>query len=507
MKKFGVIILSLVLGSAVTIAVIYALSPSLRKSSVEMEYIPESTARNVLYTKDTKGNIVPLDFTEISRKVMDAVVNIQSTQERSYAQGSQPQSPFRDFDEEFFRYFFGPEQMPKGRGQQRSPQPQMGIGSGVIINKDGYIVTNNHVVANSSELDITLHDNRTYKAEVVGTDPATDLALIRIKESNLPAIPLANSNEARIGEWVLAVGNPYGLTSTVTAGIISAKSRALNIISDQYAVESFIQTDAAINPGNSGGALVNLQGGLIGINTAIASPTGSYSGYGFAISSNMVNKVVKDLIKFGEVRRGYLGIVLHNLTGKFARDNNLKINQGAYVDSALADGAAAKAGIRSGDVIVAVDGNDVRQSSELQEIIASHSPGDNVKVTVNRKGETKQFKVTLKGRENDNKTAKLGERADEKLEAILGATFKTVEKEKAKSLGLEGGVQVTSIRPGKISSQTEMREGFIITRVNDVPVRSTGDLENILQKRKSGGVMMEGVYENMKGTFYYAFGL
>jgi Do/DeqQ family serine protease len=507
MKKFGVIIFSLVLGSAITIAVIYALSPNLRKSPVEMEYIPESTARNVLYTKDTKGNIVPLDFTEISRKVMDAVVNIQSTQERSYSQGNQPQSP-RGFEEEFFRYFFGPERMPEGQGRQRTPRPQMGIGSGVIINKDGYIVTNNHVVANSSELDITLHDNRSYKAEVVGTDPATDLALIRIKESNLPAIPLANSNEAQIGEWVLAVGNPYGLTSTVTAGIISAKSRALNIISDQYAVESFIQTDAAINPGNSGGALVNLQGGLIGINTAIASPTGSYSGYGFAISSNMVNKVVQDLIKYGEVRRGYLGIVLHNLTGKFARDNNIKINQGAYVDSALADGAAAKAGIRSGDVIVAVDGIDIRQSSELQEIIASQSPGDNVKVTINRKGETKQFKVTLKGRESDKKTAaNQREKTDGQLETILGATFKTIEKEKAKSLGLEGGVQVTNIQQGKISSQTEMKEGFIITRVNDIPVRTTADLENIIQKRKGGGVMMEGVYENIKGTFYYAFGL
>lgn len=501
MKKAGIVFLSLVLGSAITIAVIYALKPGMGKT-VEMEYISGTSASNVLYTSDPKGNIVPLDFTEIAKKVMAAVVNIQSTQTRQYAQEGNPNIP--EEYEEFFRYFFGPERSPRG---QRGPGPQMGIGSGVIINKDGYIVTNNHVVANSSELDITLHDNRTYKAEIVGTDPSTDLAVLRIKETNLPAIAIANSNDIRIGEWVLAVGNPYGLTSTVTAGIVSAKSRSLNIISDQNAVESFIQTDAAINPGNSGGALVNLQGGLIGINTAIASPTGSYSGYGFAISSNMVRKVVSDLIEFGEVRRGYLGIILHNITGKFARDNNLKVNQGAYVDSVLREGGAAKAGIRKGDVIVAVNGNEIRQSSELQEIIATQQPGSTVSVTVNRNGETKQFKAELRGLESGRVAANRNKPGGDELEAVLGATFKNVDRNTAQKLGINGGVQVTNLRPGKITSQTEMKEGFIITKVNDQPVRSVDEVKNILGKRKGAGVMLEGVYENTRGTFYYAFGL
>jgi Do/DeqQ family serine protease len=503
MKKAGIVFLSLLIGSALTLAVIYAFKPGLGKT-VEMEYISESSARNVLYTTDPKGNIVPLDFTEISKKVMAAVVNIQSTQTRQYAQGGNPDIP--EEYEEFFRYFFGPQRNPEGR--QRGPRQQMGIGSGVIINKDGYIVTNNHVVANSSELDITLHDNRTYKAEIVGTDPSTDLAVIRIKETNLPAIAIANSNDIRIGEWVLAVGNPYGLTSTVTAGIVSAKSRSLNIISDQNAVESFIQTDAAINPGNSGGALVNLQGNLIGINTAIASPTGSYSGYGFAISSNMVRKVVSDLIQYGEVRRGYLGIILHNITGKFARDNNLKVNQGAYVDSVLREGGADKAGIREGDVIVAVNGNEIRQSSELQEIIASQQPGDKVSITINRNGDTKQFKAELKGlKEGSRVAADRNNHGGEELEASLGASFKNVDRNTAQKLGIIGGVQVTNLGPGKISSQTEMKEGFIITKVNDQPVRSVEELKNIFGKRKGAGVMLEGVYENTRGTFYYAFGL
>lgn len=507
MKKIYIITISLIVGSIITLVVIYALNAGVRKT-IELEYIPETAAQNVLYTKDTEGKVVPLDFTGISRKVMDAVVNIQSTHERKYTRGGQQDSPFRGFDEEFFRYFFGPDQMPQGQQRQRQPQQQMGVGSGVIINKDGYIITNNHVVANASELDITLHDNRTYKAEIVGTDPSTDLALLRIKETNLPAIPIANSNEAQIGEWVLAVGNPYGLTSTVTAGIISAKSRSLNIISDQYAVESFIQTDAAINPGNSGGALVNLQGGLIGINTAIASPTGSYSGYGFAISSNMVSKVIKDLIEFGEVRRGYLGIMLHNITGKFARDNNLKVNQGAYVDSVLRDGAAAKAGLRSGDVIVEVNDTKIRQSSELQEVIASLSPGDNISITVNRNGDTRKLKAELKGiSESTRMASNQSNNRDEQLESLVGASFKTVDPNTAKKLGIEGGVLVTGIGPGVISNQTEMKEGFIITRVNDQPVKSISDLKNILGKRKGAGVMMEGIYENTNGKFYYAFGL
>jgi serine protease Do len=498
MKKIIVIITSLVLGSIITLAVIYGVSRN--KSGVPgLEHISGVRATPAFYTLDEKGKVVPLDFTGISRKVMDAVVNIQSTQARQYADRQFP-GP----DDDFFRFFFGPDQIPDQRQREMNPQQQIGIGSGVIIDSNGYIVTNNHVVSGASDLEVTLHDNRTYKAEVVGTDPATDLALIRIDEKNLPVIPIANSDEAQVGEWVLAVGNPFGLTSTVTAGIISAKSRSLNINSEKNSIESYIQTDAAINPGNSGGALVNLQGGLVGINSAIASPTGSYSGYGFAVSSNIVSKVIEDLIKFGTVKRGYLGIMLRNITGKFVKDKNLKVNQGAYVDSIMPEGAARKSGIAAGDVIVAVDGKTIIQSSELQEIIAEHHPGDKVNITVNRNGDTKSFDVVLKPGTESSNTASVSNLAN--LESVLGAQFQPVERNLAGKLGIEGGLQVKNLRPGKLKD-AHIREGFIITRVNDQPVKSPDDFKRILNNRRSNGIMMEGVYENSPEKFYYAFGM
>ncbi len=499
MKKIVVVIVSLILGSIITLAVVYAVSKN-RNEALRIEHVSGIKARPAFYTLDEKGNVVPLDFTGISRKVMDAVVNIQSTQTRQYAQD--PRMP--DSYDDFFRFFFGPDQVPDQGQRGRNPQQQIGIGSGVIIEPNGYIVTNNHVVADASELEVTLHDNRTYKAEVVGTDPATDLALIRIDEKNLPVIPIANSDEAQVGEWVLAVGNPFGLTSTVTAGIISAKSRSLNINSERNSIESYIQTDAAINPGNSGGALVNLQGGLVGINTAIASPTGSYSGYGFAVTSNMVNKVVDDLIKFGTVKRGYMGIMLRNITGKFIKEKNLKVNQGAYVDSVMPESAAIKAGIKSGDVIVAVDGRSIQQTSELQEIIAEHRPGDKVNITVNRNGDTKKFDVVLKP--GNESTAISPKNSSGNLESVLGADLKPIDKNLAGKLGISGGLQVRNLRSGKLKD-ANVKEGFIITKVNDQPVRSLDDLKSALSIRQGNGVMVEGIYGNSGEKFYYAFGL
>jgi len=271
-------------------------------NKIQVEHIDRTPASQTLFTLDEEGEVVPLDFTKVAETVTEAVVFIKSTQTFSRNERPQASDPFEEFFRDSpFRDFF---QQPGPRGGQ--PQPRVGQGSGVIISEDGYIVTNNHVVADADDLEVTLNDNRTFKATVIGTDPTTDLALIQIKESGLPSLPFVNSDEVKVGEWVLAVGNPFNLTSTVTAGIVSAKGRNINILREQYAVESFIQTDAAINPGNSGGALVNLDGGLIGINTAIASPTGSYSGYGFAVPANIVSKVVEDLLEYGEIGRAHV---------------------------------------------------------------------------------------------------------------------------------------------------------------------------------------------------------
>ena len=349
------------------------------------------------------------------------------------------------------------------------PQPRVGSDSGVIINESGYIVTNNQVVANADDIEVGLHDNRTYKASVIGTDPATDLALIQIKETDLPTLPFVNSDDVRIGEWVLAVGNPFNLNSTVTAGIVSATARNINILRDQYAIESFIQTDAAINPGNSGGALVNLEGGLIGINTAIASPTGAYAGYGFAVPSNIVSKVVEDLLKYGSVQRGYLGVMIRGVNSTLAEEEDLEVITGIYVDSLLENSAAREAGIQEGDVIVSINGSTVNTAPKLQELIARKRPGDEIEVKVNRNGTEKTFTVTLNNREGNTEIV-----AQEKNETLnmLGADFETLDEETAQKLNIDGGVKVSRLYPGKLRKDTDMQEGFIITKVDGKPVKN-----------------------------------
>jgi Do/DeqQ family serine protease len=379
----------------------------------------------------------------------------------------------------------------------------MGSGSGVIISDNGYIVTNNHVIADADDLEVTLHDNRTYKATVIGTDPSTDLALIQIKEKGLPTLPFVNSDEVRVGEWVMAVGNPFNLTSTVTAGIVSAKGRNINILKEQFAVESFIQTDAAINPGNSGGALVNLQGGLIGINTAIASPTGAYSGYGFAVPVNIVNKVVEDLMKYGVVQRGVLGVMIRTVDGNLKRDKDLDLNTGVYVDSLLENSAAGAAGIESGDVILSVDDVEVNTSPELQEVIARHRPGDEVTIKVNRQGKEKIFDVVLNNRKGNTDIV---DKEHKEVLSILGADFETLDEEMAKKLDLKGGVKVKDLYAGKLRKSTNMRPGFIITKVDGQKIETVEELIKILDK-KEGGVMLEGIYEDIPGEYYYAFGM
>ncbi|MBK8968322.1 MAG: Do family serine endopeptidase [Lewinellaceae bacterium] len=469
--------------------------------TVKIEHIDGTPAASAVYRLNEHGEMEPLDFTKVADRVMDAVVHIRTT--ASVAQnGPSGQGPFEDFfRNDPLREFFGrPFESPNQRN--RAPL-RMGQGSGVLISPDGYIVTNNHVVADADDLEVTLHDNRSYKATLIGTDPTTDLALIRIKEKELPTLPFVNSDNVKVGEWVMAVGNPFNLTSTVTAGIVSAKGRNINILREQFAVESFIQTDAAINPGNSGGALVNLQGGLIGINTAIASPTGTYSGYGFAVPANIVQKVVEDLLKYGVVQRGVLGVMIRTVDGKLQKEMNLDVTTGAYVDSLLENSAAAAAGIRTGDVIVAIDGTSIENSPKLQETIARHRPGDAVQVQVNRKGSLKTFEVTLNNRSGDTRLVKKEHR--ETL-GILGADFESLDEKTARELDIDGGVLVKNLNAGKLRRSTNMREGFIITKVDGKTVKSVDELAASL-KGKTGGVMLEGVYKDAPGVFYYAIGL
>jgi len=314
---------------------------------------------------------------------------------------------------------------------------------------------------------------------------------------------LSGGTALKVGEWVLAVGNPFNLNSTVTAGIVSAKARNININKAQYAVESFIQTDATINLGNSGGALVNLDGGLIGINAAIASPTGSFSGYGFAIPSNIVNKVVEDLLKYGAVQRAVLGVMIRSVDGEFAKQKDLDVVSGVYVDSLMENSAAGAAGIKPGDVILSVDGTEVKSSPELQEIIARHNPGDVVKIKLDRNGTDKELDVTL---HNRNGNVQIVSKENGSVPAALGAEFETLDAKTAKKLDIDGGVRVKSLSSGKLRRSTQMREGFIITKVDDTPVASKEELEKILRHKK-GGVMLEGIYDDIPGTYYYAFGM
>ncbi|MBN1388061.1 MAG: Do family serine endopeptidase [Bacteroidales bacterium] len=503
MKKFGLLILSAILGSALTIGSFFLFNLN-EKEPVRIQHLSGAPVVGTAYTVNEEGDVVPLEFTDVAANVMPAVVHIKSTQV-SRISGNQYRSvpdPFRDFfDDDILERFFGPEfNNPR---QQRELVPRVGSGSGVIINSDGYIVTNNHVIDNADDIEVTLHDNRVYKARVIGTDPSTDLALIQIKGKGLPYIPFVNSDDVEVGEWVLAVGNPFNLNSTVTAGIVSAKARNINILQDQSAIESFIQTDAAINMGNSGGALVNLQGGLIGISTAIASPTGGYAGYGFAVPSNIVSKVVEDLLEYGSVQRGYLGLMIRSVDGNLALEEDLDITQGVYVDSITAESAAGEAGIKVGDVITRVDGSEVKSSSELLELIGRKRPGDKVDLTVNRAGHVKEYTVALRSREGT--TGIIVTEPDEILE-VLGIELEDIDKNTARKLGIPGGVKITGLHSGKLRNTTDIREGYIITKVDGEQINSKDEFIRIM-KDKEGGVMFEGVYEDYPGIYYYAFGI
>ncbi len=350
------------------------------------EIVPENLSQRVNFINQKPSTVsFPGNFTEAAQKAMPVVVHIKATAGAKSAQNEQQQNPFGGF---FGEDFFG-----------GAPRPQSGAGSGVFISPDGYIVTNNHVVSFADELEVTTYDNRTYSAKVIGTDPGTDLAVIKIDATNMPTLNYANSDEAQVGEWVLAVGNPFDLTSTVTAGIISAKGRSIDILRGKGGIESFIQTDAAVNPGNSGGALVDDSGKLLGINTAIATQTGSYAGYSFAIPANLMKKIVDDIIEFGSFQRAYLGISINEMDAELSTELGVDISQGVFVDQLMDGGAASYAGILPRDIITAVNNRPIKTVPELQEIVGSAQVGDVLNITVNRKGTVKEIPVKLKAQQ------------------------------------------------------------------------------------------------------------
>ncbi|HET7732690.1 MAG TPA: Do family serine endopeptidase, partial [Paludibacter sp.] len=369
----------------------------------------------------------------------------------------------------FFDYFFGrPQQVPN---QPKEMPMQEGVGSGVIISNDGYIVTNNHVVDGSSEIEVTLNDKRTFKAKLIGADPSTDIALIKIEAEKLPVILFGNSDSLKVGEWVLAVGNPFNLASTVTAGIVSAKARNINIINSQMKIESFIQTDAAVNPGNSGGALVNTRGELVGINTAIASQTGSYAGYAFAIPVSIVQKVVADLRQYGVAQRAMLGVEIRDINSELAKEKSLKTLEGAYIGKVTDNSAAKKAGVKEGDIINNVNGVSVKSATELQEQIGRYRPGDKITVTVVRKDSEEKLTVELKNRQGNTGVVSSSNSTD-----ALGATYKEVNDKTRQQLGLDYGLEIKSLSKGKFAD-AGIKPGFIILKINNQAIRTEQDVQ------------------------------
>ncbi|TDM00088.1 MAG: protease [Flavobacteriaceae bacterium] len=413
-------------------------------------------------------------FTTAAEKTLNAVVNVKNYSDNKY-------SATNPFD-----FFFG---LPGGT-EPSDPNQPTGHGSGVIISEDGYIVTNNHVVDGAKKIEITLNDQTTYQADVIGKDPNTDIALLKINASGLTYLKFYNSDDLQIGEWVLAVGNPFNLNSTVTAGIVSAKGRSLDILkgSARNPIESFIQTDAAINPGNSGGALVNTNGDLVGINSAISSQTGTYVGYGFAVPSNLVRKIVEDLKQFGIVQRGYLGVNVIDLSDETAlkaynkkSGTSYKLQEGVLIVGVTENSGAASSGLKDGDIIKQIDGKIVKSQSSLSLLIGSKRPGDTVKVTVDRDGKSKEFQVRLKdtkGRDSVRAYSDLS--ASEKL----SFTAIPLTKEQKLRLGVTDGVLITSLEPGGKLSEIGLREGYVILKVNNQPVNSQKDIDDIINKNK-----------------------
>ena len=476
--KRGILItlLSAIVGGATAYGVVSLMS----KDNVQIINTSEGAQfRTVSLSQDNYP-----DFTYAAETAVDAVVYVKVSATQTIQQ-----NPGSLLD-----FFFGfPQQ---GAPQQRE---RTGSGSGVIIREDGYIVTNNHVVEHATKLRVKLNDGRVFDAKIIGKDPTTDIALIKVEAEELPILQFGSSDNLRLGEWVLAIGSPFDLQSTITAGIVSAKARQLDVIPNEFRIESFIQTDAAVNPGNSGGALVNTRGELVGINTVIKSSTGSYIGYSFAVPESIVRKVVNDLREYGVVQRALLGVSFRYIDQDFidqmGKETGVKEVGGAYVASVVEGGSASEAGLRKGDVILEIDGVKITSGTTLTEQIGKHRPNDKINLLVKRGDNVKQFEVVLR---NKAGKAELLTKEDVDVVEVLGGRFVNIDDRAARKLDIRGGVQVQSIKQGGLLAKARVREGFVITHINDKAVSSVSDLNRLTEKIQS----IDGVYPNGKAASY-----
>ena len=477
------VLLSILAGGLTAFGVVKATAP--QTSSEPVSVVKDASGNSVEYRTVNLADTDYPDFTYAAESAVEAVVYVEVTvQSRQQYQNIDP----------FFRFFFGDEySMPQQREQK-------GSGSGVIIRPDGYIVTNNHVVSGASKIQVTLNNNQQYDATVVGTDPATDVAIIKVDATDLPTIPLGDSDALRLGEWVLAIGSPLGaqLRSTITAGIVSAKGRSMPDYSGEFKIESFIQTDAAVNPGNSGGALVNKKGELVGINTAIVSQTGSYTGYSFAVPVNIVKRVAEDLMDYGSVKRAVLGISMGSVDKKFADEMKLSAVAGVYINEVMKGSAAEKAGLQKNDVIVAIDGQKITDASSVQAKVSSYHPGDKAVISFIRDGKQQQTTVEFQAAAAQN-----GETDLDGSIAFYGARLKAANPETLKALGLRSGVEIVSLGSGKMA-EAGAEKGGIIAYVNGSAVSSPEDVV-AKAKKASRAVYIEGVDQNGR-AFYFGFG-
>lgn len=433
-------------------------------------------------TADRPLPSAPTDFVAAAERTVEAVVHVKTTAERV-------QNYYNPFNDLFF-----------GRPSTPEKFEVEGSGSGVILTEDGYIVTNNHVIKGAKTIVVTTSNNDEYEAELIGADPTTDIALLKIEGNALTKVDVANSDEVRLGQWVLAVGNPFNLTSTVTAGIISAKGRDINIIDEQSAIESFLQTDAAVNPGNSGGALVNTAGELLGINTAISSRSGSFEGYSFAVPANLMLKVVNDLKEYGRVQRAFIGINYNEVTAALSEELNLEVNKGVYVANVISGGAADDAGITKGDVIINVNGKSIASGADLTEALGQRRPGEKLSVVVNRSGKNKAFEVVLKNKLGTTEMLT----KEEELLRNFGAELEELSSTDKRRLGLRYGIRVSKILGGRFQ-KAGIPKDFIIVKLNNVYVENVESFERLVRQFNPGdGVLIQGFEPNGKAN-YYAF--
>ena len=503
--KLKQVLFTVVISAVTAFGVMWGYGKFVNKSSYAGQF---SVPGNYKFTGFNNNNTPPAtaDFTQPAAAALPTVVHIKTKINAKQVSNNLPRTrqsnPFSDFfNDDMFEQFFG------NRGNSYIPE-QRASGSGVIISDDGYIVTNNHVVENADELTVTLSNKKSYTAKVIGTDPAYDLAVIKIDATALPFLLYGNSDDVKIGQWVLALGYPLNLETTVTAGIVSAKARTLGLnksTKTNTAVESFIQTDAAVNQGNSGGALINTNGLLIGINSAIASPTGYYSGYSYAIPVNIVKKVVDDLIKYGNVQRGYLGVSTAN-TNDIPDDQKAKLNlkytgDGLVITDVASNSAALDAGLKKGDIIKSVNGVPVTIPSELQELVTKYKPSDKISVVYSRAGKETTVSATLKNKMGNFEIVKQDNGTMQKL----GADFTSLDSKKAREFGVPGGVVVKKINEGALKDQTRMRDGFIIVKVNETDIRNVDDFIKAIGQSKS--VTITGFYPGYDGLFDYPISL